>query len=70
MKVVNVIALILVVIGGLNWGLVGLFDYNLVDAIFGVGSAVSRVIYAVVGVAALYEIVVMVTSRAGGQVEN
>jgi len=69
-KVVNVIALILVVIGGLNWGLVGLFDYNLVDAIFGVGSAVSRVIYAVVGVAALYEIVVMVTSRAGGQVEN
>ena len=44
---------LLLVVGGLNWGLVGFFKYNLVDEIFGVGSGVSRVVYALVGVAAL-----------------
>lgn len=53
---VDLIALILVIVGGLNWGLVGLFDYNLVDAIFGVGSTLSRIIYILVGLAALYTI--------------
>lgn len=66
MKVVNVIALILIIIGGLNWGLVGFFDYNLVDAIFGEGSAVARVVYAVVGVAALYKLIVAVSVRTMG----
>lgn len=66
MKVVNVIALILIIIGGLNWGLVGFFDYNLVDAIFGDESAASRVVYAVVGVAALYKLIVAVSVRAAG----
>ena len=51
---VDLIALILVIVGGLNWGLVGLFDFNLVDAIFGVGSTLSRIIYILVGLAALY----------------
>lgn len=50
---------ILLVIGGVNWGLVGWLDYNLVDEIFGVGSTLSRVIYAVVGVAALHVIYLM-----------
>lgn len=63
MKVLNIIALILILVGGLNWGLVGFFDYNLVDAIFGQGSVAARVIYDLVGVAALYKIVVAVTSR-------
>jgi len=49
------VALILVIIGGLNWGLVGLFKFDLVAAIFGDMSAISRVIYIMVGVAALYE---------------
>ena len=53
---VDLIALILVIVGGLNWGLVGLFNYNLVDAIFGVGSTLSRIIYIIVGLAALYMI--------------
>lgn len=66
MRVINVIALILVLIGGLNWGLVGFFDYNLVDAIFGADSAAARVVYAVVGVAALYKIVVAIGVRAMG----
>ena len=53
---VDLIALILVIIGGLNWGLVGLLDFNLVDAIFGAGSTLSRIIYILVGLAALYMI--------------
>ena len=53
---VDLIALILVIIGGLNWGLVGLLDFNLVDAIFGAGSPLSRIIYILVGLAALYMI--------------
>lgn len=54
MKAVYVTALVLVIIGGLNWGLVGFFDYNLVDSLFGEGSGVARVVYALVGLAALY----------------
>lgn len=53
---VDLIALILVIVGGLNWGLVGLLDFNLVDAIFGAGSTLSRIIYILVGLAALYMI--------------
>ena len=46
--------LILMIIGGINWGLVGFFDYNLVDAIFGPNLyVISRVFYAVVGLAYL-----------------
>lgn len=48
------LAYLLLVVGGLNWGLVGVFDYNLVDSIFGVESAIARVVYALVGLAALY----------------
>lgn len=54
MGALDKLASILMIIGGLNWGLVGIFDYNLVDEIFGVGSAISRIIYTIVGVAALY----------------
>lgn len=53
MNALKVIALILVIIGGLNWGLVGLLDFDVVAAIFGEMSDVSRVIYVVVGLAAL-----------------
>lgn len=56
MKVFNAIILTLVIIGGINWGLIGLFDYNLVDAVFGTMSIVSRVIYTLVGVAAIWAI--------------
>ena len=56
MKTLDMIAMILVLIGGLNWGLVGLFDWNLVDAIFGMMSVVSRIIYVLVGIAAIYGI--------------
>ncbi len=57
MKTVDVIAAILLVIGGLNWGLVGLFGFNLVTAIFGSMPMIERLVYCVVGLAAIYQAV-------------
>lgn len=48
------VAIVLAVIGAVNWGLVGLFDFNLVSALFGPMSTLSRIIYVVVGLAGLY----------------
>jgi len=56
MNSVSWIAVILVIIGGLNWGLIGFFNFNLVAAIFGDMSALTRIVYALVGLAALYMI--------------
>jgi uncharacterized membrane protein YuzA (DUF378 family) len=53
-NVLDWLALILLIIGGLNWGLVGLFGIDLVASVFGPGSMISRVIYIAVGVAALW----------------
>jgi uncharacterized membrane protein YuzA (DUF378 family) len=50
------IALILVIIGAINWGLIGFFNFNLVSAIFGEKSAVSKIVYALVGIAGVYSI--------------
>lgn len=56
MKVLNYIVLTLVIIGSLNWLLVGLFEFNLVDAIFGEMSVLSRIIYGLVGLCGLWSI--------------
>lgn len=64
MVFLNILAWILVVIGAINWGLVGFFNFNLVDAIFGAGSIVARIIYALVGLAGLWSI--MLFSRIRG----
>ena len=53
MKALKIIALILVVVGGLNWGLVGLLDFDLVAAIFGDMSTISRAVYILVGLGAV-----------------
>lgn len=59
MKYVNMIALILIIVGGLNWGLVGLADFNLVSAIFGADTALTNLIYILVGAAAIYGFVLL-----------
>lgn len=46
--------MVLLVVGGLNWGLVGVLDFDLVAAIFGDMSALSRIVYTLVGVSAVY----------------
>lgn len=57
MSVIDWISRILVIVGGLNWGLISVSRYNLVTAIFGEGTMGTRVVYGLVGLAALYEIV-------------
>ena len=56
MKIVDKIALVLVIIGAVNWGLIGLFKFDLVAAIFGEMSVISRIVYGLVGVAGLWTI--------------
>ena len=65
MKIVDRIALILVIIGALNWGSVGLFQFDLVAFICGGStSVVSRIIYALVGLAALWCISLLFRERS------
>jgi uncharacterized membrane protein YuzA (DUF378 family) len=54
MKAVNILALVLVIVGGLNWGLVGFLNFNLVTALFGDGSVISRAVFVLVGLSAVY----------------
>jgi len=56
MKALHIVSFILLVIGGLNWLLVA-FGWNLVDSIFGAGTIVSKIIYVLVGIAAIVEVV-------------
>ena len=55
MRTLDTIALILLIIGGLNWGLVGAFQFDLVATLFGEGSALSRLVYVLVGLSAVIE---------------
>lgn len=55
MKPVDVIAAVLLVVGGLNWGLVGAANFDLVATIFGAGSVMARIVYTLVGFAAVYQ---------------
>lgn len=54
MKTLDYISLTLVVIGAINWGLIGFFSFDLVRFIFGDMTLVSRIVYALVGVSGLY----------------
>ena len=56
MKVMNGIVLALIVIGAINWGLIGLFNFNLVTYIFGNMEMVSRLVFILVGVAGLWSL--------------
>lgn len=55
----DIIALVLIIVGGLNWGLVGFFGFDLVAAIFGAMSTLARIVYGLVGVSAIYSIYYM-----------
>lgn len=54
MRTLDIIALVLVVIGALNWGLIGFFRFDLVASLFGTMSTPTRIIYALVGLGGLY----------------
>ena len=61
MKALNLITLILVIVGGVNWGLVGMINVDLVATIFGNGSSLSNVIYTLVGLSALWQTIPLIT---------
>ena len=56
MKVIDWVAMVLVIVGGLNWGLVGAMNYNLVESLLGSWPLVVKIVYDLVGLAALYSI--------------
>lgn len=68
MKPLNLITLLLIIVGGLNWLLVGLFDFDLVAAIFGGGSVLTDIVYVLVGLAALWQITVFAKALSAGEV--
>ncbi len=67
MRIINVLTLILVIVGGLNWGLVGLFGFDLVAALFGDMSPLSRIVYVLVGASALWQIIPLVQGEASAR---
>jgi uncharacterized membrane protein YuzA (DUF378 family) len=67
MKALHVITLILVIVGGINWGLVGLFGFDLVAALFGTASTLSRTVYTLVGVSALWQLVPLTALLKGDE---
>lgn len=56
MKVIDKIALVLIIIGAINWGLIALFSFDLVAALFGEMTVISRIIYGLVGLSGLWGI--------------
>ena len=57
MKILDIVAIVLLIIGGINWALIGIFEFNLVAAMFGELTMLTRIVYILVGVAAIYEAV-------------
>ena len=68
MRAINIITLLLVIIGGLNWGLVGLFQFDLVAALFGgQESLLSRIVYILVGISAVWQLIPLARSFSDGE---
>lgn len=67
MKALDLLSLVLIIVGGVNWGLVGLANFDLVATIFGAGSALSRVVYVAVGVSAVWQVLVLLRSQGVGR---
>ena len=69
MKVLNLVTLVLVIVGGINWGLVGAAQFDLVATIFGGQDApLARLIYVLVGLSALWQIVPLMRAGHTGEV--
>jgi uncharacterized protein len=67
MRVINIATLGLVIVGAVNWGLVGLFQFDLVAALFGgTQAALARIVYSLVGLAGLYQLVPLMGALSNG----
>ena len=67
MRAINLVTLLLVIVGGLNWGLVGLFNFDLVAALFGEMSALSRIVYVLVGASAMWQVIPLIEALNSGE---
>lgn len=56
MKILEKVALVFVIIGALNWGLIGIFDFNLVTFLFGDMTILSRIVYIIIGICGIVDI--------------
>ena len=56
MHTLQKVCLVLLIIGAINWGLIGLFDFNLVETLFDVDNVITRIVYALVGIAGIIDI--------------
>ena len=56
MSTLQKVCLVVTIIGGINWGLIGLLDFNLVEAIFGASSVISRIVYSLVGLTSMINV--------------
>lgn len=56
MEILQKVLLVITIIGAINWGLIGILDFNLVAAIFGDGSLLSKIVYTLVGISGLINI--------------
>lgn len=70
MRILNTITLLLLIVGGLNWGLVGLLGFDLVAALFGEMSALSRIVYVFVGASALWQVGPLLRGEESGRVRT
>jgi uncharacterized membrane protein YuzA (DUF378 family) len=69
MHLLNIVTLLLIIVGGLNWLVVGLFEFDLVAAMFGgQDAALSRIVYILVGFSALWQLVPFARSLGDGEV--
>lgn len=68
MNFLNILTLLLIIVGGVNWGLVGAFEFDLVAAIFGQGSGLTRLVYILVGLSALYQLIPFSRALSVGEV--
>jgi uncharacterized membrane protein YuzA (DUF378 family) len=66
MKAFNIVTLVLVIVGAVNWGLVGLFQFDLVAALFGgQQTALARLVYVLVGAAGIFQVVMLMRMLSG-----
>lgn len=68
MKGLKLLAVVLLIVGGLNWGLVGTTGFDLVRALFGDMTVLSRIVYSLVGVAAIYQLAALFAGNERGAV--
>ena len=68
MKKLNILTLMLIIVGGFNWGLVGLFSFDLVAAIFGAGSILSKLVYILVGLSAAWQVMPLLSAMCSREI--